>query len=269
MVDKKVFAKRFKESYKKKGYTHLTLALKLNVSTDTVKNWSSPNRDSMPKDMDMLSSIAKLLDVDVAYLWGEIDCKHYSEQTIVDVTGLSEKSASVLCGLDSMSIEALDFLLSHNNFNRLLYEVWNYGHAHNRIIKLIDEPLNNVQTIRNPSMIKFAPSESFKNILDDYYNSNSEELGNVAVYHSIQKILGYLKEYENWKNYNDTHIDYQEKFERFEKSTKECIEIEQNHIKKYDTQSFFVNNNCDTLLENATMILDSYDDMYNTRKDRK
>jgi transcriptional regulator with XRE-family HTH domain len=256
MVDKKVFAKRFKKAYKDKGYTQVRLALDLNVSTDTIKTWSSPNRDSIPKDMDMLSSIAKLLDVDVSYLLGEIDCKHYSEQTIVDVTGLSEKSASVLCGMGSTAIGVLDFLLQHDDFTRLMLDTWNYGHCHNKIINLIDKPLNDNQTVYNPSMIKFAPSDRFNKMLDDYYNSNSEDLGNVAVYYAIQQILGYLDDWEYNKNEEYFKND-KDKLNEVKGNILKGIVRWQDDIKKHEPNNPWVQINADMLIKCATEILDN------------
>ncbi|MGN1197933.1 MAG: helix-turn-helix domain-containing protein [Acetatifactor sp.] len=65
-----MFDKRLKEVRKKKGYTQVTLAKKLAVSTGTVAMWETGKRKP---DFEMLCTLSALLDVKTDYLLGQSD----------------------------------------------------------------------------------------------------------------------------------------------------------------------------------------------------
>jgi len=65
-----MFDKRLKEIRKKKGYTQVTLAEKLSVSTGTVAMWETGKRKP---DFEMLCRLSELLDVKTDYLLGQSD----------------------------------------------------------------------------------------------------------------------------------------------------------------------------------------------------
>ncbi len=65
-----MFDKRLKEVRKKKGYTQVTLAQKLSVSTGTVAMWETGKRKP---DFEMLCTLSELLDVKTDYLLGRSD----------------------------------------------------------------------------------------------------------------------------------------------------------------------------------------------------
>lgn len=82
-MDNCVFTTRFKECYKKKGYTQEDVAEKLGISLNGLKNYLRTKNDKLPP-LDLLKRIAELLDVDTAYLLGEIDCKKiHSKQFMI------------------------------------------------------------------------------------------------------------------------------------------------------------------------------------------
>lgn len=94
-MDKRIFTTRFKECYKEKGYTQEDVAEKLGISLNGLKNYLRTKNEKLPP-LDLLKRIAELLDVDTAYLLGEIDCKKNSQQAIYDITGLTKESASII-----------------------------------------------------------------------------------------------------------------------------------------------------------------------------
>lgn len=65
-----MFDKRLKEVRKKKGYTQVTLAQKLAVSTGTVAMWETGKRKP---DFEMLCTLSEILDVKTDYLLGQSD----------------------------------------------------------------------------------------------------------------------------------------------------------------------------------------------------
>ena len=86
-INKSIFTTRFKECCKEKGYTQQDIADKLNISINGLKHHLRNKNPNFPP-LDLLGEIANILDVDIGYLIGEIDCKRYSMQKISDITGL-------------------------------------------------------------------------------------------------------------------------------------------------------------------------------------
>ena len=60
-----------------KRYTQTDLANDLGYSVDTIKRWTKTNGSLPP--LETLRKLAKLLNVDTAYLLGEQECKHHEE----------------------------------------------------------------------------------------------------------------------------------------------------------------------------------------------
>lgn len=86
-MKKSIFATRFKECCKEKGYTQQDIADKLNISINGLKHHLRNKNPNFPP-LDLMIKIADILDVDVGYLIGEINYKRYSMQKISDITGL-------------------------------------------------------------------------------------------------------------------------------------------------------------------------------------
>lgn len=112
-MKKSIFNTRLKTTAKEQGYTQQTLAEKMYVSVETVKKWYTT---TMP-DLGTVRELANKLNVDVAFLLGDIECKHHEEQTIKDVTGLSEKACENLVKMKGSSkMAVLDGLLRNDKF---------------------------------------------------------------------------------------------------------------------------------------------------------
>ena len=131
IMSKCIFTTRFKACCKEKGYTQETIAAKLNISVNGLKHYLRTKNDRLPP-LDLLKRMAELLDVDVAYLVGEIDCKRYSEQTVYDTTGLlssieyvakkSNKYSWQFCRLVDIladSIYISDFLEAFDDYQKM------------------------------------------------------------------------------------------------------------------------------------------------------
>lgn len=88
-MNKSIFTTRFKECCKEKGYTQQDIADKLNISINGLKHHLRNKNPHFPP-LELMTEIANILDVDVGYLIGEINCKRYSMQKISDITGLHE-----------------------------------------------------------------------------------------------------------------------------------------------------------------------------------
>lgn len=86
-MNKSIFTTRFKECCKEKGYTQQDIADKLHISINGLKHHLRSKNPHFPP-LELMTEIAKILDVDVGYLIGEINCKRYSMQKISDITGL-------------------------------------------------------------------------------------------------------------------------------------------------------------------------------------
>lgn len=117
-MTKSIFTTRFKECYKEKGYTQQEVAEKLDISLNGLKHHLRTKNENLPP-LDLLKKMSELLEVDVAYLLGEIDCKRFSQQTVYDATGLTEHAASLI----TKHSENYSFLLSHfiNMFSRTMH----------------------------------------------------------------------------------------------------------------------------------------------------
>ncbi len=194
-MKKSIFNTRLKSTAKEQGYTQQALAEKMNVSVETVKKWYTT---TMP-DLGTVRELANELNVDVAFLLGDIECKHHEEQTIKDVTGLSKESCVNLLRIARNNPEGfavLDEILSSDDtaeeFSNLLSSVWfemaplgitNLSIAANKIAELhyLDtwKNLRNIMNNMHPKRI-FEKTVLAKN--SDY--ESLEDVGNI-----IEEIL--------------------------------------------------------------------------------
>ena len=194
-MKKSIFNTRLKSTAKEQGYTQQTLAEKMYVSVETVKKWYTT---TMP-DLDTVRELANELDVDVAFLLGDIECKHHEEQTIKDVTGLSKESCVNLLRIARNNPEGfavLDEILSSDDtaeeLSNLLSSIWlemaplgiaNLSIAANKIAELhyLDtwKILRNIMNNMHPKRI-FERTVLAKN--SDY--DSLEDVGNI-----IEEIL--------------------------------------------------------------------------------
>ena len=91
-------AKRIKATRKTKYKSQELFADALHVNRQTVQGWESGK--TLP-DLDNLVAISALLDVDLDYLTGRIDCVNHSKQFVCDWTGLSKTSLDFLIEISS------------------------------------------------------------------------------------------------------------------------------------------------------------------------
>ncbi len=148
-MEKSIFSTRFKKCYQDKGWTQDRVAMELNVSVDTVKKYLRSGAKLPP--LETTRKIAKLFNVDVAYLLGEQECKKHQEQTIYEVTSLDIDASEKLVNLNELLVSVLKDLLKHPRIEALLFYIWEYVNSHNKEI-----------TISNP----ITPKDKDELILD-------------------------------------------------------------------------------------------------------
>lgn len=93
------------------------------VHVDRVNKWFQGKNFPSP---DLIPEIAKELDCDIAYLFGEIECKHCKEQQITEITGLSAEGASTLINLSDWNKEILNKIIINKRFNKLIECIGDY-----------------------------------------------------------------------------------------------------------------------------------------------
>ena len=176
------------ENYNKKTkiikkYTQTDLANDLGYTVDTIKSWTKTNGTLPP--LRTIMDIAKLFNVDTAYLLGEQPCKHHEEQTICDVTMLNEQSANILTNLSRLECEVLNNLITHSDFKSWLFSMYDFVHSHNKnthITNSADMYNFNTEDIETHSFtknaLKYKSTELLGTIMEDIYKQNVQEENN-------------------------------------------------------------------------------------------
>lgn len=90
-----LFRENFKKCCKEKGYTQQEVADKLGISLDGLKHHLRKNNPYLPS-VDLLYKMAKIFDVDISYLIGEINSPKCSMQAISEITGINDRSISLI-----------------------------------------------------------------------------------------------------------------------------------------------------------------------------
>lgn len=93
-----------------------------------ISNWESGKADP---PLSEFTSLCKLLDCDAQYLLGEIDTPRIETKTVMDITGLSEKSVDMLLHIkrgNKMTWwgDTLNLIVEDANFIDLLHTVTDY-----------------------------------------------------------------------------------------------------------------------------------------------
>lgn len=162
-----------------KRYTQTDLANDLGYSVDTIKRWTKTNGSLPP--LETLRKLAKLLNVDTAYLLGEQECKHHEEQTICDITLLNEQSADTLTNLNEFESEVLNSLINHPNFKTWLYSVYDFTHSHNirttthNVAFMPNSERTGEEHIYTKNALKYQTTDLLGNMLEDIYTQNTQE----------------------------------------------------------------------------------------------
>lgn len=131
-----VFATRFKELYKEKGWTQQDVATRLDYGINTIRDYC--RKDGRMPPIEVLGKMGEMFDVDVAYLIGEQDCRRHADQTICDVTHLTEDAAKVLRELPPLFASNLSRIITNrlfDNFMELLTKYLIYADSESNSIK--------------------------------------------------------------------------------------------------------------------------------------
>ena len=185
-----------------KKYSNADLARELNYSINVINGWTKTNGD-IPS-YERMKEIAKILNVDVAYLIGEQTCQRNVDETICNVTKLNEPSAKLLAGLEGIKADTMNELLNHNDFERLILLIWRYTHSHNYEITI----KNTLDDSKEPpyfkdaqrEIIKYSATDAFGKILDDIYDAHKQTAIDVKVASIFKELKNNIIRYIEFKD---------------------------------------------------------------------
>lgn len=106
-----LFRENFKKCCKEKGYTQQEVADKLGISLDGLKHHLRKSNPYLPS-VDLLYKMAKIFDVDISYLIGEINSPKCSMQAISEITGINDRSISLITRNTSQFMPGFCFLIN-------------------------------------------------------------------------------------------------------------------------------------------------------------
>lgn len=106
-----LFRENFKKCCKEKGYTQQEIADKLGISLDGLKHHLRKSNPYLPS-VDLLYKMAKIFDVDISYLIGEINSPKCSMQAISEITGINDRSISLITRNTSQFMPGFCFLIN-------------------------------------------------------------------------------------------------------------------------------------------------------------
>ncbi len=175
---KRIFSANLKSAMKSKDISKLQLANKLGYSLDTISKYTSAKAPQFPP-LEIMGIIAKELNVDVAYLLGEIDCKKVSAQRLQDITNLSTKSSNTLSELCKNDIykEMLDSLFSSDYIKIVLTDLYQYLHCHNKRVYVNDMILKEEELYTDKPLQKIYKSsalDSYGKMIEELFNNNDK-----------------------------------------------------------------------------------------------
>ena len=160
-MNKSIFGTRFKNELKSQGYTFVSFAKKLGYTEDAIKRWTRTKNPSMP-NLETMRKIADILNVDMSYLLGDQECRHHEEQTIMDVTGLSQEACENLAKLrvydDNPEKIVFNELLKNDNFTKFLnclFKIWT-----ERTLSAIDQTI--IASVIAETEINYTDYEIFE-----------------------------------------------------------------------------------------------------------
>lgn len=168
-MNKSKFITRFKECYKEKGYTQEELAEKLNLSINGLKYYLRTKNDKLPP-LDLLKRMAEILEVDTAYLLGEIDRKKNSLETVCKYTGLTENSVSLISSYRAICI-SLNRLFSTIYYEELFSLIADFIFTDSCTITIQENHKNKYygSAMAERKMLKAQILNLFDKALDDMY----------------------------------------------------------------------------------------------------
>lgn len=203
-MNKILFSERLAELRKERGFKNqyaFAKAYNERYSPDsessgilgTIKNYENGNKQGSPK-LDIVCNMCELLDCDIEYLLGEIPVPKHETADIQAVTGLSEKSISVMqmCRRYNQTdwvLDALNAVVSADAFMELLVYVVKYTTAKDSKAKLQGTGPLNEYLLKDVYRMKIT--DIFGKILTDI----TPEFENRADYRDFYKIM--LSLYKN------------------------------------------------------------------------
>lgn len=151
-MDKFLFSERLSELRKERGYkTQNALAVEYNKrfpSTrkgkkeentsgilGTIKNYENANHPGSP-NLDIVLNLCEILECDIDYLVGKIECKEHDTQFIQDKLGLSYDTIKHIISLNTtdegfICIPIIDYLIGNTWFtNSLMKKINEYYHKY-------------------------------------------------------------------------------------------------------------------------------------------
>lgn len=123
------------------------------IGQSTVSSWE---RGVTLPPLERLIALASIFECDLSYLLCDYDKKRKDVWDICCMTGLSEKAISrVLIYKEQYPgyVDSLNFLLESDNFDDVLYRIYDYSDALRR--------LDSLQKLRNRQIISFATSKDY------------------------------------------------------------------------------------------------------------
>lgn len=120
--DKFKMGNNIRKGMEKKGLTQEELAEKMDVSRETISQWTTGNRK--PK-YEHLVQLCSILDVDIGYLFNEYEEKNVDTHYICQLTGLNEDAVNKLQEIEKTNSatgnsDKLSLLITHPKFIYLL-----------------------------------------------------------------------------------------------------------------------------------------------------
>lgn len=128
---KKIFGKNLQKQRKKCGYKNQEeFAYKMEVHTKTIQNWE---QGIVLPTLEKVYEICTVLECDMDFLFGRIQCTTHEIKDIQEVTGLSEKAILRLKYWKSTNsyyaqemINRLSKLICHKRFFKFITEISNF-----------------------------------------------------------------------------------------------------------------------------------------------
>ena len=175
-----IFSARLKKAYKEKGYTQASLSEKTGIKLSTIQKYTKKSNTNIPS-LETTKLLAETLGVDVAYLLGEIDCDHWEDVKVEDVTGLSANATQTLSQIFYEDWNSP----FHSALNMEILETIKHGSQAeiNEVIQKLDQPqksfaksyLQQLQTSRKTidALCKIITHSKFMQLLLTIKNAQS------------------------------------------------------------------------------------------------
>lgn len=214
-MKKSDFITRLKKCYKSKGYTQEKLAEELNMSVNSFKEYFKKQHQGLP-NIDIIKKLAEILEVDVSYLLFDSEFEKIDTKRLQDITHLSDKACEKLAffSKETLYMQILDSILSYDDIERVLLDIYQYQHCHNKEVHIKDnlsDDKNNTKKLYGQSALqkifKSSATDSYGKMLDYLYQEAKPNDTSVYAFKQFTKMLIDIKKtkdfaIENEKYYN-------------------------------------------------------------------